>query len=65
MTIEQRFELADFTGTAPGSRPKRDVFKGNHFNVVVICLDDGYRTEPHHEPFDVLAGTEDTEARTQ
>jgi quercetin dioxygenase-like cupin family protein len=54
MAIEQKFELVNFVGSAPGSRAKKDVFKGKHFNVVVICLDSGQEILPHDEPYDVF-----------
>ena len=38
----------------PGERTKSDVFRGKHFNIVVICLDDGYEIAPHYEPYDVF-----------
>lgn len=30
----------------PGDRVKRDVFKGEHFNIAVICLDSGHEITP-------------------
>ena len=51
---EQKYDIDQFVKFVPGDRVKTDVFKGKHFNVVVICLDDGYELPPHHEPYDVL-----------
>jgi quercetin dioxygenase-like cupin family protein len=54
MTKGQKHEIYEFTEFLPGDRVKKDVFKGKHFNIVVICLDDGYEITPHHEPYDVF-----------
>ena len=54
MTKGQKHEIYEFTEFLPGDRVKKDVFKGRHFNIVVICLDDGYEITPHHEPYDVF-----------
>ena len=54
MTKGQKHEIYEFTEFLPGDRVKKDVFKGKHFNIVVICLDDGYEMTPHHEPYDVF-----------
>ena len=51
---EQKYELDQFVKFVPGDRAKSDVFKSGHFNIVVICLDDGYEIPPHHEPYDVF-----------
>ena len=51
---EERYEIGQFVRFVPGDRPKSDVLRGKHFNVVVICLDDGYELPPHHEPYDVF-----------
>ena len=51
---EQKYDIDQFMDFLPGDRVKRDVLKGKHFNVVVICLDDGYELPPHHEPYDVF-----------
>ena len=51
---EQRYDLSQFVNFLPDEKTKSDVFRGNHFNVVVICLDDGYEISPHHEPYDVF-----------
>ena len=51
---EQKYDMAQFAKFLPGDRLKSDVLKSKHFNVVVICLDDGYELPPHHEPYDVL-----------
>lgn len=53
-TQEQKYELGEFVKFIQGDRFKNDVFKGKHFNIVVICLDDGYEIPPHHEPYDVF-----------
>jgi len=52
--LEQKYDLGQFVKFLPGDRSKRDIFKGKHFNVVVICLDDGYEIQPHYEPYDVF-----------
>lgn len=54
MTKEQKYDIKDFIEFVPGNRTKKDIFKGAHFNVVVICLDDGNEIPPHYEPYDVL-----------
>ena len=54
MTKEQKFDIKDFIKFVPGDRTKKDIFKGAHFNVVTICLDDGHEIPPHHEPYDVF-----------
>ena len=51
---EQKYDIDRFVKFLPGDRVKSDVFKGKHFNVVVICLDDGHEIPPHHEPYDVF-----------
>ena len=51
---EQKYEIDQFAKFVTGDRTKNDVFKGKHFHVVVICLDDGYEIPPHHEPYDVF-----------
>jgi quercetin dioxygenase-like cupin family protein len=51
---EQKCDIDQFLRFVPGEKTKRDVFKGKHFNIVVICLDDGYEILPHHEPYDVF-----------
>jgi quercetin dioxygenase-like cupin family protein len=48
----RRIRLSEDTSDV--KRAKRDVFKGEHFNIVVICLDSGYEIPPHDEPYDVL-----------
>ncbi len=52
--MEQGFALANFVEFIAGDRVKKDVFKGKHFNVVVINLDSGYEITPHDEPYDVF-----------
>jgi len=54
MSKEQKYDINDFIEFVPGDRAKKDVFKGEHFNIVVICLDSGYEIPPHGEPYDVL-----------
>ena len=49
---EQKYDIDQFVKFLPSDRVKSDVFKGKHFNIVVICLGDGYVTvlgiqEPH------------------
>ena len=51
---EQKCDIGQYVRFAPGDRAKSDVFKGEHFNIVVICLDDGYAIPPHHERYDVF-----------
>jgi quercetin dioxygenase-like cupin family protein len=51
---EQGYDIGQFVQFIPGDRAKNDVFRGEHFNVVVICLDDGHEIAPHHEPYDVF-----------
>jgi quercetin dioxygenase-like cupin family protein len=51
---EQKCDIDQFLRFVPGEKTKRDVFRGKHFNIVVICLDDGYEILPHHEPYDVF-----------
>lgn len=53
-TTEQKYDIDQFRKFVTGDKTKSDVFKGEHFNVVVICLDDGYEIPPHHEPYDVF-----------
>src|SRR4030042_4728030 len=50
----QKYDIDQFMKFISGDRIKSDVLKSKHFNVVVICLDDGYELPPHHEPYDVL-----------
>jgi quercetin dioxygenase-like cupin family protein len=50
----QKYDIDQFIKFLPGDRVKSDVFKGKHFNVVVICLESGYEIPPHEEPYDVL-----------
>jgi quercetin dioxygenase-like cupin family protein len=54
MSGEQRYNIKDFIEFVPGDRTKKDVFKSEHFNAAVICLDEGYEILPHHEPYDVF-----------
>lgn len=51
---EHKYDIDQFVKFIPGDRTKSDVFRGEHFNIVVICLDDGYEIPPHHEPYDVF-----------
>ncbi|MGQ9676900.1 MAG: cupin domain-containing protein [Chloroflexota bacterium] len=51
---EQKYDIGQFVEFLADDRVKKDVFKGEHFNVVIICLDDGYEIIPHHEPYDVF-----------
>ena len=53
-TRGQKYDIGQFLNFVPGDKTKSDVFKGKHFNIVVICLDDGYEIPPHHEPYDVF-----------
>lgn len=54
VNAEQKYDIAQFVNFLSDDRVKSDVLKSKHFNVVVICLDDGYELLPHHEPYDVL-----------
>lgn len=51
---EQKYDIEQFAKFIKGDRTKSEVFKGEHFNIVIICLDDGYEIPPHHEPYDVF-----------
>jgi len=51
---EQKYDIDQFLKFVQSNSNKSDVFKGKHFNIVVICLDDGYEIPPHHEPYDVF-----------
>jgi len=51
---EQKYHISQFIEFKAGDRVKKDVFKGKHFNIVVICLDSGYEISPHDEPYDVF-----------
>jgi len=53
-TREQKYDIDQFAKFITGDRIKSDVFKGKHFNIAVICLDDGYEIPPHDEPYDVF-----------
>lgn len=53
-TGAQRYEIGQFVRFVPGDRAMSNVFRGNHFGVVVICLDAGHDIPPHHEPYDVF-----------
>lgn len=53
-TTGQKYDINRFLKFVPGDKIKTDVLKGAHFNIVVICLDDGYEIPPHHEPYDVF-----------
>jgi len=53
-TTEQKYDIDQFRKFIPGDKTKTDVFKGEHFNIVVICLDDGAEIPPHDEPYDVF-----------
>ena len=52
--MEQEFALANFVEFMTGDRVKKDVFKGKHFNIVVVCLDSGHEIPPRDEPYDVF-----------
>ena len=51
---EQKYDISQFTEFKSGDRVKKDVFRGKHFNIVVISLDSGYEIPPHDEPYDVF-----------
>ncbi|MFA4836179.1 MAG: cupin domain-containing protein [Dehalococcoidia bacterium] len=44
-------QIAEFIS---GGRAKKDIFKGEYFNVVAIYLDSGAEIPPHEEPYDVF-----------
>ena len=50
----QKYDIDQFAKFITGGRTKNDVFKGKHFDIAIICLDDGYEIPPHHEPYDVF-----------
>jgi quercetin dioxygenase-like cupin family protein len=52
--MEHKGDISRFVEFLPRNRTKKDVFKGEHFNIVVICLDSGYEIPPHYEPYDVF-----------
>jgi len=52
--MEQKHDIRDFVEFVAGDKVKKDVFKGEHFNVVVVCLDSGHEIPPHDEPYDVF-----------
>lgn len=52
--VGQKWDVEQFLKFVQGDKTKTDVFIGEHFNIVVICLDDGYEIPPHHEPYDVF-----------
>ena len=54
MGAEQKCHISDFIEFIPGDKAKKDVLKGKHFNIVVICVDSGYEIPPHDEPYDVF-----------
>ena len=54
MMREQKYNVKDFIEFVPGDKTKKDVFKCEHFNVAIICLESGYEIPPHHEPYDVF-----------
>ncbi len=54
MVLEQKYDIRDFIEFVIGDKSKKDVFKGEHFNIAVICLDSGYEIPPHDEPYDVF-----------
>ena len=62
MMREQKCNIKDFIEFVPGDRTKKDVFKGEHFNTVVMCLESGYEIPPHEEPYDVLFFSERRQA---
>ena len=50
----QKYDIDQFAKFVTGDKAKTDVFKGKHFDIVVVCLGDGYEIPPHHEPYDVF-----------
>ena len=54
MPGEQKYDISDFIEFVTGDRTKKDVFRGKHFNIAVICLDGGHEIPPHDEPYDVF-----------
>jgi len=53
-TKEEKYHIDQFLKFVPGDKTKSAIFKGEHFNIVVICLDSGYEIPPHDEPYDVF-----------
>ena len=51
---EQKYDIRQFIEFKSGDRVKKDVCRGKHFNIVVICLDSGCEIPPHDEPYDVF-----------
>ena len=51
---EQQCDIDQFVKFIPSDKTKSDVLNSKHFNIAVICLDDGYEIPPHHEPYDVF-----------
>ena len=54
MDTGQKFELNQFVEFANGSIARKDIFKGQHFNVRVICLDSGSAIPSRPEPYEVF-----------
>ena len=52
--MEPEYDISRFIEFLREDSTKKDVFKGEHFNIVVICLDSGYEIPPHDEPYDVF-----------
>ena len=50
----QKYDIDRFLKFIPGDKTKNDVFKGTHFDIAIICLDDAAEIPPHHEPYDVF-----------
>ena len=46
--------IKEIVNFIPAGREKKDIFKGEHFNIVVITLDNGVEIAPHDEPYDVF-----------
>ena len=51
---EQKYDISQFIEFKAGDGRRKDVFRGKHFNIVVICLDSGCEIPPHDEPYDVF-----------
>ena len=54
METGRKFELEWYVGSASGNITRMDVFKGQHFNVRIICLDSGTAILPRNEPYEVF-----------
>jgi len=51
---EEKHDIGQFVKFTLGDKTKSDVFKGKHFNIAVVCLDDGCEISHRHESCDVF-----------